>query len=85
MTINLEFLMKEKIYSNAIFSLDECCIGEKVLLIYGSEDNRFITNRAYDLIFFLSKVIEQKLKKCSENQLENSIKQWVDGLNMKEG
>ena len=53
---------EKKIYSNAIFSIDECCIGEKILLFYGSEDNRFITNRAYDLIFFLSRIIEQKLK-----------------------
>lgn len=53
---------EKKIYSNAIFSLDETRVGEKVLLFFGSEDNRFITNRAYDLIFFLSKIIEQKLK-----------------------
>ena len=53
---------EKKIYSNAIFSLDECCIGEKILLFFGSKDNRFITNRAYDLIFFLSRIIEQKLK-----------------------
>ncbi len=52
----------EKIYSNAIFSLDENCLSEKMLLFFGSKDNRFITNRAYDLIFFLSKIIEQKLK-----------------------
>ena len=53
---------EKKIYSNAIFSLDECCIGEKILLFFGSKDNRLITNRAYDLIFFLSRIIEQKLK-----------------------
>ncbi len=53
---------EKKIYSNAIFSIDENCISEQILLFFGSKDNRFITNRAYDLIFFLSKIIEQKLK-----------------------
>ena len=51
MTINLEFLMKEKIYSNAIFSIDDDYLNEKMLIFFGSGDNRFITNRAYDLIF----------------------------------
>ena len=55
-------LEEKNIYSNAIFSLAEDCLNEKILLFFGSEDNRFITNRAYDLIFFLSKIIEQKLK-----------------------
>ena len=58
----LGILQNEHIYSNAIFSLDEDCFNEKTLLFFGSKDNRFITNRAYDLIFFLSKVIEQRLK-----------------------
>jgi len=58
----LGILQNENIYSNAIFSLDEDCFNEKTLLFFGSKDNRFITNRAYDLIFFLSKVIEQRLK-----------------------
>ena len=53
---------EKKIYSNAIFSIDENCISEQVLLFFGSKDNRFITNRAYDFICFLSKIIEQKLK-----------------------
>ena len=53
---------EEKIYSNAIFSLDDDSLNEKMLIFFGSGDNRFITNRAYDLIFFLSKIIEQKLK-----------------------
>ena len=58
----LAIYSNEKIYSNAIFSLDENCLSEKMLLFFGSKDNRFITNRAYDLIFFLSKIIEKKLK-----------------------
>ena len=44
-------IFDERKLPNAIFSIDKECLGEKVLLIYGSEDNRFITNRAYDLIF----------------------------------
>ena len=50
---------EKKIYSNAIFSLDECCIGEKILLFFGSKDNRFITNRAYDLIFFFQELLNK--------------------------
>ena len=40
---------------NAIFSIDEKVFENKSLIFFGSNDNRFITNRAYDLIFFLSK------------------------------
>ena len=60
--LKLRPFINEQIYSNAIFSLDENCLSEKMLLYFGSKDNRFITDRAYDLIFFLSKVVEQKLK-----------------------
>ena len=52
----------QNIYSNAIFSIDEKVFENKSLIFFGSRDNRFITNRAYDLIFFLSKIIEYKLK-----------------------
>ncbi len=52
----------QNIYSNAIFSIDEKVFENKSLIFFGSNDNRFITNRAYDLIFFLSKIIEYKLK-----------------------
>ena len=60
--LKLRPFINEQIYSNAIFSLAENCLSEKMLLYFGSKDNRFITDRAYDLIFFLSKVVEQKLK-----------------------
>ena len=58
----LEIIEEQNIYSNAIFSLDEKIFDNKSLIFFGSKDNRFITNRAYDLIFFLSKIIEYKLK-----------------------
>ena len=58
----LEIVEERNIYSNAIFSLDEKIFDNKALIFFGSRDNRFITNRAYDLISFLSKIIEYKLK-----------------------
>ena len=58
----LEIVEEQNIYSNAIFSLDEKIFDNKALIFFGSKDNRFITNRAYDLISFLSKIIEYKLK-----------------------
>ena len=36
--------------------------NEKMLIFFGSKDNRFITNRAYDLFFFFQELVEQKLK-----------------------
>lgn len=58
----LGIVEEQNIYSNAIFSLDEKIFDNKALIFFGSKDNRFITNRAYDLISFLSKIIEYKLK-----------------------
>ena len=58
----LGIVEEQNIYSNAIFSLDEKIFDNKALIFFGSKDNRFITNRAYDLILFLSKIIEYKLK-----------------------
>ena len=54
---------KKKIFSNAIFSLEKRVIGEISLLVFGSKDRHFVNNRAYDLILFLSQVIEFKLGK----------------------
>ena len=61
----LVIVEEQNIYSNAIFSLDEKIFESKSLIFFGSKDNRFITNRAYDLIFFLSKIIEYKLKEIT--------------------
>ena len=47
--------------SNAIFSLDIEILNSPMLLVYGSKDNHFLSNKAFDLIFYLSKVIEKKL------------------------
>ena len=58
----LGIVEEQNIHSNAIFSLDEKIFDNKALIFFGSKDNRFITNRAYDLISFLSKIIEYKLK-----------------------
>ena len=58
----LGIVEEQNIYSNAIFSLDEKIFDNQALIFFGSKDNRFITNRAYDLISFLSKIIEYKLK-----------------------
>ena len=61
---------KKKIFSNAIFSLDKKITGEFALLIFGSKDRHFVNNRAYDLILFLSKVIEFKLGEFFDEQFE---------------
>ncbi len=50
-----------KIYSNAIFSLDKKIFKSDSLLVFGSKDKHFIDNSAYDLIYFLSKVLQEKL------------------------
>ena len=54
---------KKKIYSNAIFSLNIKSLDFFPLLIFGSIDKHFVSNRAYDLILFLSKIIKFKLEK----------------------
>ena len=54
---------KKKIYSNAIFSLDIKSLDFFPLLIFASTDEHFVSNRAYDLILFLSKIIQFKLGK----------------------
>jgi uncharacterized protein YigA (DUF484 family) len=54
---------KKKIYSNAIFSLDIKSLDFFPLLIFASTDKHFVSNRAYDLILFLSKIIQFKLGK----------------------
>ena len=61
---------KKKIFSNAIFSLDKKITGEFALLIFGSKDRHFVNNRAYDLILFLSQVIEFKLGEFFDEKLE---------------
>ena len=72
---------EKKFIRTLFFSIDENCISEQVLLFFGSEDNRFITNRAYDLIFFLSKIIEQKIKRnLVKNQLKNYLKEWIEWI-----
>ncbi len=50
-----------KVYSNAIFSLSSELFSCPSLLVYGSKDKHFLNNKAYDLIFFFSKVIEERL------------------------
>ena len=59
--LNLFSNYDSKIYSNAIFSFDENILNSPMLLVYGSIDNHFLSNKAFDLIFYLSKVIEKKL------------------------
>ena len=54
---------KKKIYSNAIFSLNIKSLQFFPLLIFASTDKHFVSNRAYDLILFLSKMIQFKLEK----------------------
>ena len=54
---------KKKIYSNAIFSLNIKSLHFFPLLIFASTDKHFVSNRAYDLILFLSKMIQFKLEK----------------------
>ncbi len=54
--------IEKKIYSNAIFSLNKEIFNSESLLIFASVDKQFLNNRAFDLVLFLSKVIEQRLK-----------------------
>jgi uncharacterized protein YigA (DUF484 family) len=53
----------KKIYSNAIFSLNIKSLKFFPLLIFASNDKHFVSNKAYDLILFLSKIIQFKLEK----------------------
>jgi uncharacterized protein YigA (DUF484 family) len=53
----------KKIYSNAIFSLNIKSLKFFPLLIFASNDKHFVSNKAYDLILFLSKIIQFKLSK----------------------
>ena len=55
--------VKKKIYSNAIFSLNIKSLDFFPLLIFASTDKHFVSNRAYDLILFLSKIIQFKIGK----------------------
>ena len=55
--------VKKKIYSNAIFSLNIKSLRFFPLLIFASTDKHFVSNKAYDLILFLSKIIQFKLGK----------------------
>ena len=58
----------KKIYSNAIFSLSRKIFGCESLLVYGSSDKHFINNKAYDLILFLSNVLQEQLIKLSNEK-----------------
>ena len=66
---NLNFFnnIKNTIYSNAIFSLSKNLFNTQSLLVFGSKDDHFLANKANDLIFFLSKIIEYKLIELSKN------------------
>ena len=55
--------INKKIYSNAIFCLNIKSLKFFPLLIFASNDKHFVSNRAYDLILFLSKIIQFKLRK----------------------
>ena len=55
--------VKKKIYSNAIFSLNIKSLRFFPLLIFASSDKHFVSNKAHDLILFLSKIIRFKLGK----------------------
>jgi hypothetical protein len=50
------------INSNAIFSLDLSLLKDFPFLFFGSKDKHFVSHRAYDLILFLSIIIQIKLK-----------------------
>ena len=52
---------EKKIYSNAIFSLSSNLFSKSSLLVYGSKDKHFLNNKAFDLIFFFSKVFQERL------------------------
>ncbi len=56
---------ENKIYSNAIFSLCSKLFSQSSLLVYGSRDKHFLNNKAFDLIFFFSKVIQERLNHFS--------------------
>ena len=60
--------LDKKIYSNAIFSLSKKILGSKSLLVFGSSDKHFIDNKAYDLILFLSNVLQEQLIKLSNDK-----------------
>ena len=60
--IDLYKELKKKIVSNAIFSLDIPKLKSFPLLVFGSNDKHFVSNRAYDLILFFSKIVEYKLQ-----------------------
>ena len=47
--------------SNAIFSIDPEVFESPLLLVFGSKNDHFLSNKAFDLIYFLSKIIEEKL------------------------
>ena len=51
--------------SNAIFSLDLSLLKDFPFLFFGSKDRHFVSHRAYDLILFLSIMIQIKLKELS--------------------
>ena len=57
---------EKKIYSNAIFSLSSKLFSSPSLLVYGSKDKHFLNNKAYDLIFFFSKVVQGRLNHFSD-------------------
>lgn len=58
--------LKEQIYSNAIYSLGTNFFSTPSLLVFGSKDKHFLNNKAYDLVFFFSKVIQEKLNQFSD-------------------
>ena len=55
----------QKIYSNAIYSLDLGFFSTSSLLVFGSKDKHFLNNKAYDFILFFSNVVQEKLKQFS--------------------
>ncbi len=57
--------LKKKVYSNAIYSLGSDFFAIPSLLVFGSKDKHFLDNKAYDLIFFFSRVIQEKLNQFS--------------------
>ncbi|MBS91721.1 MAG: hypothetical protein CMM95_01525 [Rickettsiales bacterium] len=60
--------MNLKIYSNAIFSLKKEIFNSQSLLVFASKDRQFLTNRAFDLILFLSKIVQQRMKELQIGQ-----------------
>ena len=55
----------KEIYSNAIFSLNTTFFKETSLLVFGSSNKHYLTNKAYDLLSFFSNVIQEKLNQFS--------------------